>query len=197
MKRFIVYGFALLFGVCLLSCDESDGGKGKQMKPDEQKSYLENVIIEFTQKTSSSDFLDLKGFAMDLAEIYEDYNWSKVENNMEAGLDSCSVLTDEDSRTYSYSNWTDYYYYYYYDVTLTLSNFTGHYTASNGTWRYTAADDLQFDFQDAEGKNCVLKLTKSGKETTLRLPASENRRYSDYDTDYSGSTPYYYFHFKF
>lgn len=196
MKRILFYAFMMLLGASVLSCDDNDSSKsdntGKSMKPDEQKSYLENVAIEFTQKTSSSEFLDLKRFFQDLGEIYEDYSWSLVEENMMDGLDAGMVLISEDSTVSSYSNWTDGYYNYFYDVTLALSNFTGHYTASDGTWRYTEASDLQFNFQDAEGEECILKLTKEGKETVLRLPYSEKTRETDYTVDYSSGTPYYY-----
>ena len=65
------------------------------------------------------------------------------------------------------------------------SNFTGHFTAKNGTWRRTDANDLQFIFDDQNGTTCVLKLVTSGHITKVHAGSIDEYQY------YQGSTEYY------
>lgn len=50
------------------------------------------------------------------------------------------------------------------------SNYTGHFSANTSTkkWEYTAADDLEFTFPDAQGNTCVAKLTTGGTKKLMK-----------------------------
>ena len=50
---------------------------------------------------------------------------------------------------------------------LLASTFTGHFKAPGGTWTRTKANDLQFEFNDQNGKTCVLAVKTSGKVTKV------------------------------
>ena len=69
------------------------------------------------------------------------------------------------------------------------SNFTGHFTASNGRWIKTNASDLQFIFTDKRNRQCVLKLETSG--SVKKVHAYDDDDWIGYDDSFSGNTHIY------
>ena len=196
MRKHLLLLLTLVCGVIAISCDDkkekddvNNGGNNKVLTPDEQKAFIEEVAIDLSNKIPASDFNDLKVFTNDLIGVFKDYSWTTVKDSINSALNKCF---DEEpkkyntgSKKYSYGtiNYGDEMVYYqellnYYDVTypvtLLLSNFNGHYRAGDKSWSYEEANDLQFLFQDGEGKDCVLKLSKEGKEVKCKIPSYES-----------------------
>ena len=53
---------------------------------------------------------------------------------------------------------------------IDLSQINGHFKVVNGQWVREDAKDLQLIFNDNNGKECVLKLVLSGKQTNMYVP---------------------------
>lgn len=53
---------------------------------------------------------------------------------------------------------------------INLSQINGHFKVVNGQWVREDAKDLQLVFNDNNGKECVLKLVLSGKQTNMYVP---------------------------
>lgn len=53
---------------------------------------------------------------------------------------------------------------------IDLSQIKGHFKVVNGQWVREDANDLQFAFNDNNGKECVLKLVLEGKQTNMYVP---------------------------
>ena len=190
MKRVFFYALTILCSMFVFSCGEKKDDASKNdtvLKPDDQKKFLNDVAIELSKSVSASDFDDLNIFVRDLIDLYEDYDWSTIEDNMNSAFDeSKDFITSYREDAGSYSNYQYYNHYEVYDVVLMLSNFTGHYTAQRGSWKYTPADDLQFSFKDLDRNDCVLTLVKEGDETELRLPSDS--RYINTYSSFNGQT---------
>ena len=62
---------------------------------------------------------------------------------------------------------------------IDLSQIKGHFKVVNGQWVREDANDLQFAFNDNNGKECVLKLVLEGKQTNMYVPFldDEEREY--------------------
>ena len=177
----------LLSGLlCLNSCgdDNDDGGSGDGSSPDsvlplspaEQKAYMETVAREFMDLTPASDFKDITTLGRYVTDTYFDgYDWSEAEKWGKDIIDGLKqyvgILPDEVTDIYNGS----YYNYYYiskitgYKAVVQASNFKGHFTATNGRWVLSKADDLQFIFNDKYGDKCVLKLETSGSVKKVYL----------------------------
>ena len=190
MNRFaskLSWAAVLLSGLlCLNSCgdDNDDGGSGDGSSPDsvlplspaEQKAYMETVAREFMDLTPASDFKDITTLGRYVADSYFDgYDWSEAEKWGKDIIDGLKqyvgILPDEVTDIYNGS----YYNYYYiskitgYKAVVQASNFKGHFTATNGRWVLSKADDLQFIFNDKYGDKCVLKLETSGSVKKVYL----------------------------
>ena len=169
------------------------GEEGKVMTPLEQKEYLEKVALEFMDMVPSSDFNDIADLGNYINDTYgEDYDWDDVgdwaENTFDA-LRGAALGTTTENEEYHYE-WGDYvqnsyykYIYTNYKAVLMASNFTGHFTARDGSWVRTDANDLQFLFKDEQGRQCVLKLETGGKVKKVHLLDVED--WNDWDSDWS------------
>lgn len=201
MKKDLIICMALFLGAGLVSCEDK---VEEGMTQNEQKNYLEEVAIDFTKKVPSSDFESLRDFVMSVGAIYEDISWSQVGEWADSASERSRVYVDSymeaDTDTYSYggsiSQYIDVEYFDVYDFTLVLSNFTGHFTAQEDTlhnqmWVYEPAQDLQFLFKDADENDCVLKLSKEGKETMIRLVSSVYEMDDEWDGGYDSITGNY------
>lgn len=183
MKRFKFLAMTFVFAACVLSCNDKDDVQ-KAMTADDQKTFLEDVLIEFTQKVPASDFEELKAFAEDIAYVFEDSTWAIVGDTLMNDYFNSVLWSDTsyvDSVTYPgiYKYCDE----YYTKVVLALSNFTGHFVAGDSGWVYSESDVLQFDFVDANDKDCVLKVAQEGKVTTLLLPETEDEDIDEYDDE--------------
>lgn len=200
----------MVAGTTLVSCDKDDDKKSeekttddiinqipavdgnKQLSPDEQKSYLDQVgkafMTEF-QSTNFDNLIDLVNYAYE--KYGEDYDWDNVESWADNAYEALvknkkgKTLVDE----WEYEQTVIYRYLEYEDITeviYTASAFTGHFVAENGNWTQTAADDLQFSFSDQNGKPCVLSVTTSGK-TVNAFFGDDTRYYWDRKDNEDGS----------
>lgn len=158
----------------------------------EQKEYLETVALEFMDKTPSSDFNEIVELGKFIGENYGDnYDWGNVENwakgAFNAVREALGTKTTE-SETEMWGIYTYKYNYIYtnYKALLMASNFTGHFTASNGRWALERASDLQFIFTNKRGQQCVLKLETSG--SVKKVYAFNINDWKGFDWDSNGST---------
>ena len=197
----------LLSGLlCLNSCgdDNDDGGSGDGSSPDsvlplspaEQKAYMETVAREFMDLTPASDFKDITTLGRYVTDTYFDgYDWSEAEKWGKDIIDGLKqyvgILPDEVTDIYNGS-----YYNYYiskitgYKAVVQASNFKGHFTATNGRWVLSKADDLQFIFNDKYGDKCVLKLETSGSVKKVYLLNTDE--WINYDSETVGNDYYSY-----
>ncbi|MBQ6188580.1 MAG: hypothetical protein IJK45_00200 [Bacteroidaceae bacterium] len=195
MKKYFLMAAALLLGaVCMVSCGDDDvetPGGNDPINPDvtpanevwapaKQKQYLEDVGMEVNQVFNVEDFRHYIELANYVGSHYgDDYDWDAVEDWGDGILDGLmSELIRTDKKTEN-DEWTGgdgkiyrNVYNEFYDVyrsTILASNFRGHWTARNGKWTRTDADDLQFIFANKSGQQCVLSLATSGKVTKVHM----------------------------
>lgn len=204
----------LLSGLlCLNSCgddndDDSPAGddsivevedpkEGEAMTPAQQKAYMETVAKEFMELTPASDFKGLTVLGRYVADTYFDnYDWSETEEWGKEIVDGLKqyvgILPDEIDDVYTGA----YYNYYYiskitaYKALVQASNFKGHFTAKQGRWVLSKANDLQFTFNDEYGYLCVLKLETSGSVKKVYLFNTDD--WIDFESSSEGNTTYYY-----
>lgn len=177
------------------------GEEGKAMTPLEQKEYLEKVALEFMNMVPSSDFSEIADLGNYINDTYgEDYDWDGVgdwaENTFDALCGTALGTTTEndgysyDSNRYDYNTGTfvpctynTYFEYIYtdYKAVLMASNFTGHFTARDGSWVREDANDLQFIFKDKQVRQCVLKLETGGNVKKVHLLDVEDWNGWDYN----------------
>lgn len=163
------------------------------MSPTRQKMYLEETGVELLNLIKTADFRSYVDLFDYVEDTYYDYETDEVEEWAEECFEDMTKFLGTSSEEEYY---TGYYYYYYYDnysCLYALSGFKGHFTAKNGRWDYSAADDLQFIFNDQNEKKCVLKLTASGSTKKVYIGDEE-----DYVDSYWGGSygEYYYENYK-
>lgn len=154
----------------------------KNLSPEDQKQYLEDVALTFMKVTPASDFDTYADLVNYCTEEYEDYDWDPVADWAEDAWDALLKKRGTHNETDSQDWYTEVLHITDYDALIAASNFTGHFEARNGSWRYTKASDLQFTFKDETGKECVAKLTTSGgKEVHLGEISEESSYYEVYN----------------
>jgi len=153
---------------------EKETGKEEYIRtPAEQKQYLEKTALELMDMMPSSDFDRLGELSAYFNDTYADYDWSRVETWAEDILDNAKDATGMTGHTTEVDSFVDAWsgrtyryfldtYYTNYKSLLVASNFVGHFTAKNGKWVWTWADDLQFIFKDKNGEQCVLAVVTEG-----------------------------------
>ncbi len=172
--------FAAMVSAAAVSCGDDnesgagDGGSGggteaETLTPNEQKVKLEKVARELVGKVDADQFSNIE----DMAKGIEGADDSAISDWADACMDACLLDVKGDS-LYSYL--------------YVASNFTGSFELKDDKW--TKSDEkvgyLQFKFKDNAGKNCVLKLEHSGKETTVHHESFDDELY------YYGWNGYYY-----
>lgn len=170
--------FAAMVSAAAVSCSNGSDDGGSQSidtvtKPAEQKTKLESIAREFVGKVNANEFSNIK-------EMVDGVNGSdgqEIEYWFEDCLDACLMEQSDDTL--------------YYNL-YALSNFTGSFELQGSKWKGLNAnkvDYLQFKFKDKAGNECVLKLTHSGKETTVHHESFDK-------TDYGYRWYGYYDYFK-
>ena len=168
------------------------GQDGKDaMSPADQKEYLEKVSLELMDLIPASDFKDINNLVIYIHDTYSDYDWDDVADWGEDILHDVREALGTNTTEYETEYWGSYTYNYIYVYTdykavLMASNFTGHFTARNGRWRYEEADDLQFIFNDEKGQQCVLQLATSGSVKKVHVFDIDD--WVDYDWQGQGNT---------
>lgn len=166
--------------------DPREPAAGEAMSPASQKEYLELVAKEFMDETKASDFNAIADLYNYVSDTYTDnYDWDAVDkwgSDIYKSLRESLGTTDREQEKYT---WGEYNYIYTnYKALLKASNFTGHFTATNGKWTLTKANDLQFIFNDKNGQVCVLKLETSGSVKKVYL--GNTTEWVDYYNESSG-----------
>ena len=130
------------------------------MTPLQQKERLDVIAKEFMNLTPASDFQNIANLYNYISDTYTDnYDWDTVGDWAGDIFDSLReqvgnpVVEKDGGYSFVATN---------YKTILLASNFTSHFTASNGKWTRQDANDLQFIFKDQNSKECVLKLETSG-----------------------------------
>ncbi|MBQ6210242.1 MAG: hypothetical protein IJK42_10810 [Prevotella sp.] len=211
MKK-IIYPVALLmmsalFSICLLSCGSDDNesssnpttpidpvtpSEKEAMSSTDQKEYLEKVALELMDMMPSSDFQTIADLGKYINDTYiNDYDWDEVGEWGEDILDAAQEALGTKTTVTEQEKWGSYtyinnYIYNNYKAVLMASNFTGHFTAKNGSWNLTKANDLQFIFNDKSGKQCVVKIETNGN--VKKVHAFNLDDWFDYDYKSSGYT---------
>lgn len=161
--------------------DEKDA-----MSPEAQKQFLEKVAMDFMDQMPASDFEEIATLGKWIADTYiDDYDWDTVEDWGEDAFDAARKALGTqttNTRTKQDGRYTEHFNYYFtnYSALLTASNFIGHFTAKNGKWELTPANDLQFIFPDKAGRQCIVKLETSGKEKKVHAFNIDDRTNTEY-----------------
>lgn len=151
---------------------DNPGGSGVALSVSQQKQKLKDAALELTGKLSASEFQ----YYSDLSEhidgaLFEDYRTTELENWYEECLDAITSFLDKEEG----DGYGGYHYVITYNKRIyAASAFKGHFTAQNGRWVRTNADDLQFTFPDQTGATCVVKLTTSGRTKSVYVSDTEN-----------------------
>ena len=166
--------------------------EGEAMSPADQKERLETVALDFMAQTPSSDFDAIGNLADYIKDTYvDDYDWDNVgdwaEDIFDAARQALGTTTTEiETEHYGDSSYEYNSIYTNYKAVLMASNFTGHFTARNGRWELSEADDLRFIFPDQNGQECVVRLETSGD--VKQVYAFNVDDWMDYDYENSGDT---------
>lgn len=145
------------------------------LSPVEQKERLESVALDVSDIVQASDFDDIASLGRFMRnevahydnEVLEDWGQSTLETMMQA----VGEPVTEENEGY---DWIDRHITRNYNALVVVSQFKGHFTAHNRRWEKSDADDLQFIFNDQQGRKCTLSLTTSGN--TVNLHATDVTR---------------------
>lgn len=202
MKKHLIFMLALAGGLSVLSCSKDKENEQRNLTVPEQQALIEQSLINITNMIPASDFVEIRGFLNEVAGIAYSMDYGTVY--LKDSLKGVSKVLGDSifSDTIPASNympedkdaacviWNDTV--YFVETSYLLSNFTGHYTATDTmTWAYTKADDLQFIFKDSLNNTCVLKLARQGKEVALNgtrnpISISDDTRFEENDTVWYG-----------
>lgn len=167
------------------------------MSPAEQKEYLEKVAMEFMNAMPSSDFKEIADLWKYINETYgDDYDWDDVGdwagNIFDAAKEALGTQTTE-TKNYNWGNYVSTYNYIYtdYKAVLFASNFIGHFTAQNGKWNLSKANDLQFIFRDQSGRECIIKLETSNNVKKVHVLNLDDKKGDESHWDESGNNHTY------
>ena len=157
MKKSIIGILALAGCVSVVSCSDEKEVQ-EDMTVAKQQSLIERSVVDFTNMVPARDFEELRGFVFEVLGIANDMDMSGLflvdSLNSSMKMVGDTVLTDtipammNEDLDYDCVIESDYV--AFVETSLMLSNFTGHYTATDTmTWAYTKANDLQFIFKDS------------------------------------------------
>ena len=156
--------------------------KNEALTPGEQKVRMEKIAKDVMNMVQASDFVEYSDLAHYIDRTYneDNYNWDAVSRWARTCWDATCVATGNKYEVTS--GYYGKYVYSDYKALILASNFTGHFTASNGRWVRSNANDLQFVFKGNTGEECTLKLETSGAVTKVHVANWEE--YEDYESSY-------------
>ena len=187
--------FALMFlgaGAAFFSCSSGDDThptvnppinpvtptSDEAFSPSEQKEKLESVALELNDYVQASNFNEITSLGRYMRDTYgRRYDWRNVEDWARATYET--MLTAVGSPQTEIDDWQDRYITRNYNALVVVSGFKGHFTARNGQWVKSDANDLQFIFTDQQNRQCTLSLTTSGSTKDLHVTnrTTENWNY--------------------
>ena len=150
----------------------------EEMSPLEQKEFMESVALSFLDEYKAENIESVVYLTEYLTKKYSDHNADVIEEWFESYMEQISTFVGDST---SRNSW-GYEYYSNYAQLYTLSNLKGKFTAKDKEWVCEASDDLQFIVRDAEGNNCVAKLTTKGG--VKKVYAGDETDWVDYYYDY-------------
>lgn len=190
--------FALMFlgaGAAFFSCSSGDDNTSsvnppvnpvnptsdEALSPSEQKEKLESVALELSNLVQASDFNEISSLGRYMRDTYgRRYDWRNVEDWARATYETMlTAVGSPQTEIYEGSDWQDRYITRNYNALVAVSGFKGHFTARNGQWVKSDANDLQFIFTDQQNRQCTLSLTTSGSTKDLHVTnrTTENWNY--------------------
>ena len=194
---------ALAGGLSVLSCSKDKDNEQGNLTIAQQQTLIEQSLIDMTNMIPASDFEDIRGFLNEVAGIAYSMDFGNVfdadsiEDLTIVNGDTVYVDTipaanyraiDQDAKCVIWYDTV-----FFVETSYMLSQINGHYTATDTmTWAYSKADDLQFIFKDSLNNNCVLKLTRQGKEVAFKTPKTEDYVGGGYNTRYVENDTVYY-----
>lgn len=208
LSKYLFFASLIVGAALFPSCEEVSGStdtplepvtpyvpdEASALSPVEQKEKMETVALDLMDQMPASDFREIADFAEYINNTYgEDYDWDNVgdwaENCYELAREALGTKTTE-RETVTWGDYTYKYNFIYtnYKALLLASNFTGHFTARNGKWLYSDANDLQFIFNNKTGKECILKLETSGQVKQVYLGDVDEWEHGDSEWIESGYT---------
>ena len=193
----------------------NSGGNGGQQNDDDngddivysavkQKEIIEDAAIDLLNLFPTQNFEAQFNLGKDIQKIYDTYRWDNVEEWAKDAFEKSRTFLDEDGgkigdQVYNYNylsisyRYIDFEYTRNYNLLLALSNFTGHFIANNRGWDYYPNEELQFDFKDRDGNDCMIRLSTEGKTTTLKSPAYNHHEYDSHREETDDVISYYYY----
>ena len=184
---YLVLGTSLVFGVaaCGSTGDDKDiqGGidPGKQtevnteLTTEQKKLELDKTAKRALAMVKSTDFNDIENISNYVNDnLSSEHATSKISKWWEDKLES--LWTDLGKRENDMKVMQH---------MINLSQINGHFKVVNGQWVREDAKDLQLVFNDNNGKECVLKLVLSGKQTNMYVPFLD-----DEEWEYKGNGHY-------
>ena len=193
IKYLAMLSFAAMVAVASVSCGDDEkgddgsgsgggggsdsGGSTEVVDAFAQKQKLESIARQLVSKVDASQFDNIK----DMVDVVKESDGDELAEWFEDCAEACLVNiesgTDVDS---------------VYKYLYKASNFFGSFELSGGEWveKDESVNCLQFKFKDKNGKNCVLKLERSGNETAIHY---EDFDCEDYEWDYASGK---YFRYK-
>lgn len=172
----------LCAGAEISSCSSSDDNNpsvdppvnpttDEALSPSAQKEKLESVALELSNLAQASDFNDITTLGRYMRNTYGSrYYWGNVEEWAQATLETMMTAVGEPKTETEERSWgISRYITQNYNALVVVSGFKGHFTARNGMWEKSEANDLQFIFTDQQNRQCTLSLTTSGSTTDLHV----------------------------
>jgi len=180
---YLVLGTSLVFGVaaCGSTGDDKDiqGGidPGKQtevnteLTTEQKKLELDKTAKRALAMVKSTDFNDIENISNYVNDnLSSEHATAKISKWWEDKLES--LWTDLGKRENDMKVMQQ---------MINLSQINGHFKVVNGQWVREDAKDLQLVFNDNNGKECVLKLVLSGKQTNMYVPFLDDEEWERND----------------
>ena len=190
LRRFgyLVLGASLAFGVAACGSSNDDNGPitsgtdpgdkteiNTELTPEQKKLELDKTAKRALAMVKSTDFTNIENIANYVHDnLSSEHATAKINKWWKDKLKS--FWTDLGKREKDMKVM---------QRMIDLSQINGHFKVVNGQWVREDANDLQFVFNDNNGKECVLKLVLSGKQTNMYVPFLD-----DEDWEYKGNGHY-------
>ena len=190
IRRFgyLVLGASLVFGVAACGSSNDDNGSipggtdpgnkteiNTELTPEQKKLELDKTAKRALALVKSTDFTNIENIANYVDKnLSSEHATAKISKWWKDKLKS--FWTDLGKREKDMKVM---------QRMIDLSQINGHFKVVNGQWVREDANDLQFVFNDNNGKECVLKLVLSGKQTNMYVPFLD-----DEEREYKGNGHY-------
>lgn len=147
------------------------------LNQEEQKNQIEITGKKFVAQFNADDFKPLQDLAKHIEKNYQ--NQKQFEEVNKWAGDILKDLTTTISRAHETER--------LYTLVIDASKFKGHFEFKNDRWKRTKdSDNLEFQFRDQNGQDCLISLGVSGKMTRLK---SKYFNEEDYNYVYDPSSP--------